>query len=63
MGIVDKILFFYAPKILGGRLAPGITAGEGIDYINRALKVRDLKMRRCGEDILVEGYIKNKRLH
>jgi diaminohydroxyphosphoribosylaminopyrimidine deaminase/5-amino-6-(5-phosphoribosylamino)uracil reductase len=62
-GIVDKILFFYAPKILGGRLAPGITAGEGVEYINRALKVSDLKVRRCGEDFLVEGYIRNKRLH
>jgi len=62
-GIVDKIVFFYAPKILGGRLAPGITAGEGVEYINRALKVSDLKVRRCGEDILVEGYIRNKRLH
>ncbi len=62
-GIVDKIVFFYAPKILGGRLAPGITAGEGVEYINRALKVSDLTVRRCGEDILVEGYIRNKRLH
>jgi diaminohydroxyphosphoribosylaminopyrimidine deaminase/5-amino-6-(5-phosphoribosylamino)uracil reductase len=62
-GIVDKIVFFYAPKILGGRLAPGITAGEGVEHINRALKVSDLKVRRCGEDILVEGYIRNKRLH
>jgi len=58
--IVDKIIFFYAPKILGGRSAYGITAGEGVEYVNQALKVQDLRVRRRGEDILIEGYIKDK---
>ena len=57
-GIVDKILFFYAPKILGGRTARGITAGEGVEYVRQALNVHDLKVRKKGEDILIEGYIK-----
>jgi len=59
-GIVDKILFFYAPKILGGHSACGITAGEGVEYIDQALRVQDVKVRRFGEDILVEGYLKGK---
>jgi diaminohydroxyphosphoribosylaminopyrimidine deaminase/5-amino-6-(5-phosphoribosylamino)uracil reductase len=59
-GIVDKIFFFYAPKLLGGRLAHGITAGEGVDRINQALKVRDLTVKRCGDDVLVEGYLNKK---
>jgi diaminohydroxyphosphoribosylaminopyrimidine deaminase/5-amino-6-(5-phosphoribosylamino)uracil reductase len=62
-GIVDKILFFYAPKILGGRTARGITAGEGIEYVRQALSVHDLKVRKKGEDTLIEGYIKGKWLH
>jgi diaminohydroxyphosphoribosylaminopyrimidine deaminase/5-amino-6-(5-phosphoribosylamino)uracil reductase len=61
-GIVDKALFFYAPKILGGQSAYGITAGEGVEYINQSLQVQDVKVRRYGEDILVEGYIRDKRL-
>ena len=55
--IVDKIFFFYAPKILGGRLAHGITAGEGVDRIRQALRVRDLTVKKCGDDALVEGYL------
>jgi diaminohydroxyphosphoribosylaminopyrimidine deaminase/5-amino-6-(5-phosphoribosylamino)uracil reductase len=61
-GIVDKILFFYAPKILGGQSACGITSGEGVEYISQSLQVQDAKARRYGEDILVEGYIRGKRL-
>jgi diaminohydroxyphosphoribosylaminopyrimidine deaminase/5-amino-6-(5-phosphoribosylamino)uracil reductase len=60
-GIVDKIFFFYAPKILGGHSAYGITAGEGVEYVNQAIKVQDLKVKRQGEDILIEGYIKDKQ--
>ncbi len=55
--IVDKIFFFYAPKILGGRSAYGITAGAGVERIKRALKVRNLKVRKSGDDVLVEGYL------
>ena len=55
--IVDKIFFFYAPKILGGRSAHGITAGAGVDRIKQALKVQDLKVRKSGDDVLVEGYL------
>jgi len=56
-GIVDKIIFFYAPKILGGRLAYGITGGDGAASVSEAIAVHNLTLRRQGEDILVEGYI------
>jgi diaminohydroxyphosphoribosylaminopyrimidine deaminase/5-amino-6-(5-phosphoribosylamino)uracil reductase len=56
-GIVDKIIFFYAPKILGGSRAYGITAGKGVEKISRARKVYDLTVKKCGDDILVEGYL------
>jgi diaminohydroxyphosphoribosylaminopyrimidine deaminase/5-amino-6-(5-phosphoribosylamino)uracil reductase len=56
-GIVDKIIFFYAPKILGGSRAYGITAGKGVDMISRARKVHDLTVKKCGDDVLVEGYL------
>jgi diaminohydroxyphosphoribosylaminopyrimidine deaminase/5-amino-6-(5-phosphoribosylamino)uracil reductase len=59
-GMVDKILFFYAPKILGGRLSHGITAGEGVDRISQALRVRDVMVKKCGDDVLVEGYLNKK---
>ena len=58
--IVDKIFFFYAPKILGSNRAYGITAGVGVDRISQSHTVRDLTVRKCGNDVLVQGYM-NKR--
>lgn len=56
-GIVDKVLFFYAPKIIGGEKAPGIIAGEGIDSLTKAISFKDIKGRKIGEDFLLEGYV------
>ena len=59
-GIVDKVLFFYAPKITGGTHAPAMVGGAGINKISAAIRVRDIRYKRVGDDILVEGYISNK---
>jgi len=56
-GIVDKVLFFIAPKIIGGARAPGPVAGEGPAKLNQAIGLRNISLRRFGDDILVEGYI------
>jgi len=53
--LVDKIMFFISPKIIGGKEATGSVMGKGIDRIERAVKLKDLKLRRFGEDILVEA--------
>jgi diaminohydroxyphosphoribosylaminopyrimidine deaminase/5-amino-6-(5-phosphoribosylamino)uracil reductase len=60
-GIVDKILFFYAPKILGGRLAYGITAGEGAASVKEAIAVHNLTLKRYGDDVLFEGYVHHRQ--
>jgi len=57
MGLVDKVLFFIAPKIVGGEDAITPVEGEGIDRIGKAIKLRDTKIKRFGEDILFEGYV------
>lgn len=54
-GIVDKVAFFIAPKIIGGRRA--ITAVEGTGRrLDEAWRLHDVTIRRLDEDILVEGY-------
>lgn len=55
-GIVDKALFFVAPKIVGGEGAKSPVGGRGVERIDDALKLRDLRVRKFGEDILIEGY-------
>lgn len=53
--IVDKILFFYAPKIIGGRMAPTLAGGAGRPTMNDCLDVNIEKIRRLGSDILIEA--------
>jgi diaminohydroxyphosphoribosylaminopyrimidine deaminase/5-amino-6-(5-phosphoribosylamino)uracil reductase len=57
MGLVDKVLFFIAPKIVGGEGAITPVEGEGIDRMGEAIRLKDIKIRRFGEDILFEGYV------
>ncbi|OPZ84199.1 MAG: Riboflavin biosynthesis protein RibD [Firmicutes bacterium ADurb.Bin419] len=55
-GIVDKVMFFIAPKILGGKDALTPVEGSGINLMNDAVKIKDVSVSRFGEDILIEGY-------
>ncbi len=57
-GLVDKIMFFISPRIIGGKEAIGSVMGQGIARVERSVMIKDLKLRRFGEDILVEGYVK-----
>lgn len=55
--IVDKVLFFYAPKILGGDDGFPIFRGTGPDTMNQAIPVQDMIVKRFENDILIEGYL------
>ncbi|MFA6384747.1 MAG: bifunctional diaminohydroxyphosphoribosylaminopyrimidine deaminase/5-amino-6-(5-phosphoribosylamino)uracil reductase RibD [Candidatus Omnitrophota bacterium] len=57
-GLVDKVMFFISPKIIGGKDAIGAVMGHGVARLDSAIKLRNVKTRRFGEDILVEGYVK-----
>ena len=56
-GIVDKIIFFIAPKIIGGRSAKTSIEGEGIKRLQDFIKIREMKFKAIGPDIMVEGYL------
>ncbi|MBN1914105.1 MAG: bifunctional diaminohydroxyphosphoribosylaminopyrimidine deaminase/5-amino-6-(5-phosphoribosylamino)uracil reductase RibD [Candidatus Omnitrophica bacterium] len=56
-GLVDKILFFISPKIIGGKEAISSVMGKGIARVDKAIKLKEMKLKRFGEDLLVEGYI------
>ncbi|MCX5702720.1 MAG: bifunctional diaminohydroxyphosphoribosylaminopyrimidine deaminase/5-amino-6-(5-phosphoribosylamino)uracil reductase RibD [Candidatus Omnitrophica bacterium] len=57
-GLVDKVLFFISPKIIGGKEALSSIMGRGISRIDKAVKLKDVKLKKIGEDFLVEGYVK-----
>jgi diaminohydroxyphosphoribosylaminopyrimidine deaminase/5-amino-6-(5-phosphoribosylamino)uracil reductase len=56
-GLVDKLYLFYAPKIIMGKEAIGITGGPGKALIEEAIRVTDITVRKMGDDILIEGYL------
>ena len=55
-GLIDKLLLFLSPKLIGDTQAVGIFGGRGAVNLKQAILLRELKTRRIGEDILVEGY-------
>jgi len=57
VGIVDKVMVFIAPKLIGGSGAPGPIGGAGIDDLSEAVSLRDISVTRVGEDILVTGIV------
>jgi diaminohydroxyphosphoribosylaminopyrimidine deaminase/5-amino-6-(5-phosphoribosylamino)uracil reductase len=56
-GIVDKVIFFISPKIIGGKTAPGPVGGEGVAKMSEAIRLSHIRTKRYGEDIMIEGYI------
>lgn len=55
--IVDKVMVYIAPKIIGGESSKTPVGGRGIDKLKDAFKLKDITTNIVDEDILVEGYI------
>lgn len=60
-GVADKIMFFYAPKILGGDDGFPICRGEAPAMMRDCIPIKEMAVHRFGEDIMIEGYVDNSR--
>lgn len=56
-GIVDKVVFFIAPKIIGGRLSIPVIGGESFLNLADAIQISNMTVKKVGEDLMVEGYV------
>lgn len=56
-GLVDEVVWFVAPKLVGGIEAPGPLGGGGVEKMNDALRLDQMRVRRFGEDLAVSGYV------
>ena len=54
-GIVDKIVIFAAPKIIGS--GKGAIGNLGITKINKAINLKNTKTEKVGNDLMIEGYL------
>lgn len=57
--LVDKAIFYIAPKILGGEKSKSCIAGTGFSELAEVPKLKDISYRKIGEDLVIEGYINN----
>jgi diaminohydroxyphosphoribosylaminopyrimidine deaminase/5-amino-6-(5-phosphoribosylamino)uracil reductase len=56
-GLVDKVIAFIAPIIIGGAEARTAVAGGGVDKVADSLRLERLGVERLGDDIIVSGYV------
>jgi diaminohydroxyphosphoribosylaminopyrimidine deaminase / 5-amino-6-(5-phosphoribosylamino)uracil reductase len=59
-GIVNKVCFFYAPKILAGDDGVSMCRGPGPDLMAQSIPVKDIAVRQFDDDVMIEGYIKKE---
>ncbi|MCB2186376.1 MAG: bifunctional diaminohydroxyphosphoribosylaminopyrimidine deaminase/5-amino-6-(5-phosphoribosylamino)uracil reductase RibD [Deltaproteobacteria bacterium] len=52
-GLVDEIMYFFAPKLLGGRTAHPMLGGEGAPLMSQALDLEPPLIRRYGPDLML----------
>ncbi|KJR41792.1 5-amino-6-(5-phosphoribosylamino)uracil reductase [Candidatus Magnetoovum chiemensis] len=57
-GIVDKVMFFIAPKIIGGKDAYVPVGGSFHRTLNDPLFIDNLTAKKIGSDFLLEGYVR-----
>ncbi len=56
-GLAQRVAFFYAPMILGGRDSRRAVAGEGARTLGESLSLSDLKWRELGSDWLLSARV------
>jgi diaminohydroxyphosphoribosylaminopyrimidine deaminase/5-amino-6-(5-phosphoribosylamino)uracil reductase len=56
-GLIDKVSFFIAPLIIGGRDAPISIGGTGAAKMMDAVGLQGVEVIRRGQDVEVTGYI------
>lgn len=59
--LVDKVIVFIAPIIIGGESARTAVGGRGAARVVDSLKLRNITQERFGQDIMITGYIGGKQ--
>ena len=56
-GLVDKVIAFIAPIIIGGAEAKTAVAGKGVDRLADSLRLERVRVEKVGDDLMVSGYV------
>ena len=60
-GLVNKVTFFIAPKIVGGADALSAVGGKGVVMMSDALELENVTVTQRGKDIEVTGYPRSNK--
>lgn len=60
-GIVNKLIFFVAPKILGGQASRSVVSGLAPLYLTDAIPCHSMTTQRVGDDLMITAYPKIER--
>jgi len=60
-GLIDKMVLFFAPKIIGGPQAPANFSFAGFDRMDQAIALERVLVRTIGQDICITGYPRYER--
>ena len=60
-GLIDEIVLYLAPILIGGRDAPSVLMGEGITSISEHHRVEIVEIARIGDDIKVVADVHGHR--
>ena len=56
-GLVDRVVGFVAPVIVGGEAAPSPVSGSGVERISDAFRLQGVHIRRFGDDVAIIGNV------
>jgi diaminohydroxyphosphoribosylaminopyrimidine deaminase/5-amino-6-(5-phosphoribosylamino)uracil reductase len=56
-GLAQRVAFFYAPKILGGRDARKAVAGDGVIKLSDAIQLEKVEWEKVGEDLMMTAKV------
>ncbi len=59
-GIVDKVLSFIAPKIIGGSLSKTPVGGKGIPFMRDAIALNNINLCKFGDNLMLEAYLRKE---
>jgi diaminohydroxyphosphoribosylaminopyrimidine deaminase/5-amino-6-(5-phosphoribosylamino)uracil reductase len=54
--LIDKLTFFIAPIVIGGRDAPVAIGGSGSHLLSTAMRLKNTETTRHGDDLEITGY-------
>jgi len=54
--LIDKLVLYMAPKLIGGNMAPSFIGGSGIDKMKDAVELTDTVITQIGQDFKIVGY-------